>query len=204
LKKIIQNYWFLLLVAGFIIALDQWTKWLVRTGLPNPGDFWSPWQWLAPYARVIHWTNTGAAFGVFQGFGDVFAVLAFIVSIAIIYYFPQVPSSEWPLRLAMGMQLGGAVGNLIDRLIQGHVTDFISVGNFAVFNVADASISTGVAVLVVGVWIKEQMQKKAPLPESIAVEPQAGEAPGQQPGAGAPLEDAKPAADPQPEERRVE
>jgi signal peptidase II len=58
------------------------------------------------------------------------------------------------------MQLGGAIGNLIDRLRIGHVTDFISVGTFPVFNVADASITVGCAVLLVGVWLNERAQKK--------------------------------------------
>jgi len=71
-----------------------------------------------------------------------------------------VEADDWALRLAMGLQLGGAAGNLIDRLIAGKVTDFISIGNFAVFNVADSSISVGVAVLVLGVWIKERNDKK--------------------------------------------
>jgi signal peptidase II len=63
------------------------------------------------------------------------------------------------MRLAMGLQMGGAIGNLIDRVVVGHVTDFISVGTFAVFNVADASISVGVAVLILGVWLQERRQK---------------------------------------------
>lgn len=145
-------------IAGLLIALDQWTKWLVRSNLMFQ-EIWSPWHWLTPYARIVHWKNTGAAFGMLQGFGDVFAVLAVIVSIVILYYFPQVPRDEWILRVAMSFQLGGAVGNLVDRLTVGYVTDFISVGNFPVFNVADASISTGVAILVIGVWWKERSVK---------------------------------------------
>jgi signal peptidase II len=70
-----------------------------------------------------------------------------------------VPRSEWYLRLALCLQLAGAVGNLIDRIYQGFVTDFISLGTFAVFNVADASISTGVAVMLVGLWFKERQAK---------------------------------------------
>jgi signal peptidase II len=103
-----------------------------------------------------------------QNFNIIFTILAIVVSIAILYYFPRVPREEWPLRLAMGMQLGGAVGNLIDRLIQGYVTDFVSVGNFAVFNVADASISVGVVVLILGVWVMDQSQKKAATTSSEA------------------------------------
>ncbi len=159
MKKNAWDYTILLTVAGLIVGLDQWTKQLVRTMIPL-GQTWSPWPWLAPYARFVHWQNTGAAFGMLQRFGPVFSVLAFGVAIAILYYYPRVPRSEWGLRVAMMMQLGGAVGNLIDRLTQGTVTDFISVGNFAVFNVADASISVGTAVLILAVWIQERKQKR--------------------------------------------
>jgi signal peptidase II len=155
LKKYIKDYLFLFLLAGAIIVLDQLTKYLVRAKLPFQA-IWSPWPWLTPFARIVHWNNTGAAFGIFRGFGNVFTVLAIVVSIAILYYFPQVPRRDWTLRLAMGLQLGGAIGNLIDRILFGTVTDFISVGNFAVFNVADASISIGVAILVLGMLAKER------------------------------------------------
>jgi signal peptidase II len=159
LKKYIWDYIYLLGIAAIIVALDQRTKHLVRTLIPF-GKTWSPWPWLEPYIRIVHWQNTGAAFGMFQKYGIVFTVLAFLVAIAILYYFPRVPRSEWALRLAMVMQFGGAVGNLIDRLTQGTVTDFVSVGTFAVFNVADASISVGTAILVLAVWISERRQKK--------------------------------------------
>ena len=159
MKKYLRDYAFLLGIAGFIVVVDQWTKNLVRTLIPL-AESWSPWEWLAPYARIVHWQNTGAAFGVLQGFNLVFSILAIIVSIAILYYFPRVPRTEWLIRLAMAMQLGGAVGNLIDRLTQGTVTDFISLGTFAVFNVADACISVGTALLIFAVWISERRQKK--------------------------------------------
>jgi signal peptidase II len=159
LKKYFWDYLFLIGIAAVIVAFDQWTKYLVRTQIPLGGS-WSPWAWLAPYARIVHWQNTGAAFGMFQGFGLVFTILAFIVSIAILYYFPRVPRNEWLIRVTMTMMLGGAVGNLIDRLTVGTVTDFVSVGTFAVFNVADASISVGTAIMVLAVWLSERKQKK--------------------------------------------
>jgi signal peptidase II len=160
-KKIFQNYWGIFTIAAMIIALDQWTKWLVRTNIPA-GQSWLPDSllWLSPYARIVHWYNKGAAFGIFQEGSMVFTVLAFIVSAAIIYYYPQVSKQDWPLRLAMSMQLGGAIGNLIDRLTIGHVTDFISVGTFPVFNIADSSISVGCVVLLLGVWWQERAAKK--------------------------------------------
>ena len=161
MKKIIQRYWQIITIAVVIVALDQWTKSLVRANIPM-GSRWLPdsLEWLMPYARIVHWSNTGAAFGMFKDASMVFTVLAFIVIGLILYYYPQVESADWSLRLAMSMQLGGAAGNLIDRLTIGHVTDFISVGNFAVFNVADACISVGAAILFLGVWMMEIAEKR--------------------------------------------
>jgi len=162
LKQKIKDYLILFGVAGAIIALDQWTKWLVRENIEF-GTQWVPdWlMWLSPYARIVHWYNSGAAFGMFQNGNTVFMILAFIVICAIIYYFPQVEAEDWTLKVAMGLQLAGAAGNLIDRLLMGKVTDFISVGSFPVFNVADSSITVGVIVLLLGVWWKERQEKKA-------------------------------------------
>lgn len=160
MKRNFLTYLPLLLFASLVVALDQWTKWLVRTNIPFAGS-WVPdgWDRLLPYARIVHWYNSGAAFGMFQNGNLVFTVLAFIVIGVIFYYYPFVERADWTLRLALGMQLAGAAGNLVDRLTIGKVTDFISVGTFPVFNVADASISVGVAVLLLGVWLKERAEK---------------------------------------------
>ncbi len=158
----IRNYATLFLTAGAVIGLDQFTKSLIRANIPL-GATWLPqgWDWLAPYARFVHWYNTGAAFGMFQGFGWIFTILAFIVAGMIIYYYPQVQDEDWWLKLAMGLQMGGALGNVVDRLMfEGRVTDFISVGAFPVFNVADSSITIGVLVLLLGVWYKEIFLQK--------------------------------------------
>jgi len=162
-KRLIEKYGMLFSVAGLIVLFDQWTKSLVRENLPL-GATWLPesLEWLSPYARFVHWHNTGAAFGMFQNGAMVFTALAFVVIGAIIYYFPQVEKHDWTLRLAMSMQLGGALGNLLDRLMrEGRVTDFISVGSFAVFNVADASISIGTAILLLGVYLQERAAKRS-------------------------------------------
>jgi signal peptidase II len=162
LKKTWRGYLFLFLAAGGIIALDQWTKALVRKNIPFGTDWLPGWlSWLEPYARVRHWFNSGAAFGIFQNGNLIFTVLAIIVALLIIYYYPRVAGEDWWLKVAMSMQFAGAVGNLIDRLIFKQVTDFLSVGEFAVFNVADSSITVGVAVLILWVWIKERAEKKA-------------------------------------------
>jgi signal peptidase II len=171
-KKVVRNYWSIILIALVIVGLDQWTKWLVRTNIP-PGESWLPDSllWLSPYARIVHWYNRGAAFGMFQEASMVFTVLAFIVVIVILYYYPQISQTDWPLRLAMSMQMGGAIGNLIDRLTIGHVTDFFSVGTFPVFNVADASITVGCVVLILGVWWQERMAKKEKLQAAASDQP---------------------------------
>ena len=156
----VKDYLLLFGMAGISVALDQWTKWLVRANIEFGGQWLPDWlSWLSPYARIVYWHNSGAAFGIFQNGNLVFTVLAFVVIGAIIYYFPQVENDDWTLKLAMGLQLGGAAGNLIDRLLIGKVTDFISVGVFPVFNFADASITVGVLVLLLGVWLKERQEK---------------------------------------------
>ena len=166
--------------AALIVTLDQWTKSLVREHIPFT-QTWLPdnLEWLSPYARIVHWKNTGAAFGLFQDSNTFFIILAIVAASFIIFYYPQVSMEEWPLRAAMVLQLGGAVGNLVDRIFIGSVTDFISVGNFPVFNVADSSISLGVAVLVIAVLVQEvkERRSKPDAEEIFAEEPLSSEEP---------------------------
>jgi signal peptidase II len=159
LKAFFRKTRWLFVIAAVIVILDQVTKYLVRTNLAI-GESWMPLTWLAPYARIVHWTNTGVAFGMFQGNNLLFAIIASIVAVVIIFYYPSIPEEDKVLRFAMGMQLGGALGNLIDRIVVKQVIDFVSVGNFAVFNVADSCITVGVGVLLLGVWLQEKREKK--------------------------------------------
>jgi signal peptidase II len=170
IKDHLSDYLVLFLIGAVMIGLDQWTKALVRAKIPLGTD-WLPnsMAWLMPYARIRHWYNTGAAFGIFQNGNLVFTIVAIIVILLILYYFPRTERNDLWLRVAMALQFAGAAGNLIDRLAFAHVTDFISVGSFAIFNVADASISVGVAVLLVGVWIRERAEKKR---AAVAVSPE--------------------------------
>ena len=174
MRKIGRTYGLMAIIAGLLITLDQLTKYIIRTNL-DFGQIWMPWKWLEPYARIIHINNTGAAFGLFKGANSIFMVLAVIVAGAIIYYFPSISRKDWLIRVALSMQLAGAVGNLIDRIIFGHVTDFISVGTFAVWNVADASITVGVAILLIGMWVQEKREKKARAESLLEAEKELGE-----------------------------
>ena len=157
----VRAYVFLASISGLVLALDQWSKYLVRTQL-EVGQVWSPVEWLAAYARIIHWNNTGAAFGMLPTAGIIFSVVALCVSVAIVYYFPRLPESQTAVRIALALQLGGAVGNLIDRILLGTVTDFISLASFPVFNVADASITVGVALLLAAMWVQDRRRRTQP------------------------------------------
>jgi signal peptidase II len=133
-------------IAGSVILLDQWTKSLVRAHLPVH-ESWMPVAWLEPYVTLTHTHNTGVAFGLFQGRGVLFSIVNIVVVAAIILAYRHIPSESWLLRIALGLEMGGAIGNLIDRLTIGHVTDFINVRVFAVFNVADSCITVGALLL---------------------------------------------------------
>ena len=158
MKKYLKAYTFLLPIAISLVALDQLTKTWIRNNLAF-NELWMPWEWLAPYARLVNWHNTGAAFGIFQGMNGVFVVLAFVIISLILIYFPMIPEDDFFFRFALTLQIAGAAGNLIDRLYRGFVTDFISVGRFPVFNVADSCITMGVVVLLIGMWIEERRSK---------------------------------------------
>ena len=164
--RLLKDYLTLALITGTIVALDQWSKYFVRLNLALR-EHWVPWEWLEPYARIINSSNTGAAFGIFKDGALFFTVVAILVSIAIIFYYPRVPRSQTALRVALALQLGGALGNLADRLLQsGQVTDYISVGKFPVFNVADAAIFFGVVLLLVSSFIEGRGSRKAAEAES--------------------------------------
>ena len=154
----LRDYLILFGAGGFIILLDQVTKILVRSNL-GLGEWWTPWVWSEPYFRIVNWKNTGAAFGILPHLGDYIAILAVVVGIAIMYYFPRIPREDWTLKLAMVLTFGGALGNLIDRLTIGWVTDYVSIWRFPVFNVADLCITLGVIVLLLGVWSQERSKE---------------------------------------------
>ena len=145
-RDLLGAYAFLFSIATVIVVVDQWTKLWVRTNI-NLGGVWQPDHWLTPYARLVYWKNTGAAFGIFQDNNTIFAVLAIFVTLLIINYFPIIPRADWFFRVALALQMGGAVGNLIDRVTLEYVTDFVSILYFPVFNIADLAITIGVILI---------------------------------------------------------
>jgi signal peptidase II len=155
-----NSYWLLFGIAAIVILLDQVTKAMVLKNLPS-GTAWMPLDWLAPYARFVNWFNSGVAFGLFRGGGMLFAVLAMVVAGGIIYYYPRIPHEDKLMQVAFGLMLGGAVGNVIDRLrFGGNVIDFISVGSFPVFNIADSAVTIGVGLMLLATLLENR--KKSP------------------------------------------
>lgn len=140
------------LVALLTLAADQLSKQWIVTHL-EWGQSMDLASWLTPILRLTHITNTGVAFGLLQGMGDIFTVVAIVVVGVLLWYHHSLPPGQVLLRIALGLQLGGAVGNLADRLMRGAVVDFIDLNfwplqQWPVFNLADASIVTGVGLLM--------------------------------------------------------
>ena len=159
------------LIMALVLLLDQLSKYLVETRIPLY-SYWAPIPGLENVIRFTHTANSGAVFGLFQGTGMFFAVLAVIVAGAIIYFNVTLPGGQWLLRLALGLQLGGALGNLVDRLRQGHVTDFIDIGPWYIFNVADMAIVGGVILFGIVLIRDERQARKVALSDLQPVDSQ--------------------------------
>ncbi|MEX2373829.1 MAG: signal peptidase II [Dehalococcoidia bacterium] len=135
-----------LLVAGLVVLLDQVTKAAVRGSL-SPGDAW-PEGW--EVIRIVHIRNTGAAFGILQGAGDFLIIAPLIAIAAIAFFLLTMPARSRWYSIALSAILGGAVGNLIDRIRLGSVTDFIDPIYYPwSFNLADSAIVLGIIAIVV-------------------------------------------------------
>ena len=168
-----------LLLAALILVVfitDQMTKAWVRASLiegasrPREG-----------FLRITHVSNTGSAFGLFPN-QTLFLLIASLVGIAVLLiFFRKQAGHGFMVRASLGLQLGGAAGNLVDRITLGKVTDFIDVGAWPVFNLADASIVTGIVILA---WLLFRSPKAKPVAEDAAeaepepvAEPELAEAP---------------------------
>lgn len=154
--------WLVPLIAAFVFVLDQLSKFLVATNL-DVGKSWMPIHELEPYIHITHVQNSGAAFGMFPALGPIFLAIAIVVVIAIAwYYYRRAHSAPLLVRLCLGLMLGGALGNMLDRIRFGYVVDFIDLGWWPVFNVADSSIVIGVTLLAIYMGLRPQ---KEPQPE---------------------------------------
>jgi signal peptidase II len=129
-------------VVAVVVALDQLTKHTVATGIAAGNQ-----QKFLPGINLVHVRNTGVAFSLFSSGGTLVLVLTLVALAALIGYLALRPGRPG-LWLPTGMLIGGAVGNLIDRISSGAVTDFIKLPLWPAFNVADMSITFGVLALL--------------------------------------------------------
>lgn len=152
-----NSHWLsFILTAVAVVIVDQISKRYIDANL-LVGDSWPDVSWPI---RIMHVKNTGAAFSILQNQTLFLTVMSVVGLGAIVLYFLYRPSDHPLLRFALALQLGGAIGNLIDRALYGEVTDFFKFPYFAVFNVADSAISIGVVTVVVFLLFANDKPKK--------------------------------------------
>ncbi len=160
------------LVAVIVLVADQASKaWVIQNiplnttlGIIPP---------LKDIFVLTHITNSGAAFGLFPQASLIFTFVALAVSVAIVFYYRSIPAGQWLVRLSLGLQLGGAIGNLIDRLrFGGSVVDMFYVRFWPVFNIADSAIVCGVVLLM---WHLMRTPPKQDAPAQAVTPPETPE-----------------------------
>ena len=154
MKQKTKSNLMLVLIALVVIVLDQLTKRAVQQNLALGEALlvFPPWD----FVRIVHWVNTGAAFGIFQGGNVVLIGLTAAITLAILVYYQTLPEDHLFQRICLALMVGGSIGNLIDRLTLGYVVDFVAVGRFPVFNLADSCVTISVILLLISMIIEER------------------------------------------------
>jgi len=152
-------------ISAFVVLIDQLTKLAARAFLRGQ----EPVNILGEYCRLTYLENPGMAFGIRVGGPAFFTVFATLASLVVLIYLFRLRGDRSGARFALALIFGGAVGNLIDRLLYGQVVDFIEVGvkNFRwpVFNVADSAVTVGMILLIVLVLTERQEEREVAEPE---------------------------------------
>lgn len=165
----------LLLIVVVVLLIDQVSKRWVITNLPYEHPV-QPIPALAPYFQLTYTQNTGAAFGFLPGGGNIFLIIAIVVSVLMIIFYPRVEPDALLMQIGMSMVMGGALGNAADRIQYGGVIDFIHyqipgvISN--VSNLADHAIVGGVLILFVLSWRSDLQRPDDPHPQDT---PKAGD-----------------------------
>lgn len=144
-------------VAVGVFVLDRITKIAVEANVPVG----TPVQVVGQWVRLSHVTNSGAAFGLLPERTTLLSILSVVAVVAIVFYYRRLAAASPLIAATLGMQLGGAFGNLVDRIGQGYVVDFVDVGipggpRFWAFNVADSSIVVGIFIVAALLWWQER------------------------------------------------
>jgi len=158
-----KTTWLTLIVAVLVILVDQTGKYLVATNLPV-GGAWSPFPGPNPFFQIVYTYNTGVAFGLFKDLGVVFIIVPLLISGVIVFYVRRLRPDQKLIAFALGLMLGGALGNVIDRIrFGGGVLDFFEVGIGTLRNAsnfADWSIVAGVIVWAVALLLEDRRGKQ--------------------------------------------
>jgi signal peptidase II len=165
----LKRYWMRPgLLCATVIAVDQMAKIAVWRALgPNEG---TSMPLLGDWLRLTLVHNTGVAFGLFQGFPQIFTLTSILISIgAVIFYRLQLPHNQPWVQASIGLIVGGAFGNIIDRIRLGFVIDFVHVSWFpGIFNVADSAITVGVGMLAgYLLLVGDSEQRPAPVDDAL-------------------------------------
>jgi signal peptidase II len=149
-----------LLLSMVILGLDQASKyWIIQTLGPQPLTDAIPL--IGDWFRFIYSRNTGVAFSLFQNIPQFLTIVALGITAGVIYaYARHMPNRSPLIQVSVGLIVGGALGNVIDRLRLGYVVDFIQVGWWPVFNIADSAICVGAALLLLGMSRIEAAQRR--------------------------------------------
>jgi len=148
------------LIGLLILVADQLSKAWIRVSLPEGQSLFE-----VGFFQITHVQNTGAAFGLFQGQALILSIFAIIsITVILVYVFVSYRRFSWLdgmlSKLALGLVFGGIVGNLIDRLRLGYVTDFIDFGFWPAFNIADSAVTVGVIIFVYSLLRSTQTEKR--------------------------------------------
>ena len=136
--------------ALIILLLDQLTKFIIRVNFQLNES-------IPVIKNIFHFTyitNTGSAFGLFKGLNILFILFSLVVIAVTLYFLGKIKENERMIQLSVGLLLGGTLGNLVDRLFHGAVTDFLDFRVWPVFNVADSAITISVTMLIILLWKK--------------------------------------------------
>jgi signal peptidase II len=143
-------------LALVVVIADQATKALARGRLGSGGSF----PLLGGAVDIVYARNTGAAFSLLQSRDSLFVVVAILVIGGIVMFYRRATDLPPIVQIGLGLILGGALGNLIDRIRQGYVADLVDLHWWPVFNVADSCIVSGVAALVLQSYLQDRKNRR--------------------------------------------
>lgn len=141
---------FIISTAIIIAVIDQLTKFLARQNLQLNESI----PIIKNIFHLTYITNTGSAFGMFQGFNLLFIIFSIIVIIILSNHLKKIKPNERYLQFAVSLLLGGTIGNLLDRIFYGAVIDFIDLRVWPVFNIADSAVTISILFLIILLWKK--------------------------------------------------